>query len=311
VSGRPGRSALKRTAARWPRASLAAASTAGWLTQPLGRGMSVDAIREALPHLDRDELEAARRATWSSSLRRAVLAAALSVPGARDPYPRLVAGPDPSTMPAPAVLATFHVGPLQALGLLFERLPADVLVLQADDASPLPPSRVGFRRMHGANDEWRRAAVFRAALEALQAGGYVCLAVDGKGAPLVEAPLLGRTVGLTRGAFALARMTGAPIVPVAPRWRGPGIEIVAGEPVAAGDDRAMAAALTGWLESFVCASAGEIVPSFMAFLRARVASADAAVKQADTHLVMADLAVGGARDRAWRHDGHLPGCEAG
>jgi lauroyl/myristoyl acyltransferase len=311
VSRRPLRSGLKRIAARWPQPSLAAASAVAWSTQALGRGVSVEALHEVLPDLDRAELDAARRATWSSSLRRAVLAAALSVPGASRPYPRLVRGPDPSAIPAPAVLATFHVGPLQAMGLLFERLAADVLVLQAADENGFPPPRPGFTRMHVGDDEWQRALVFRDALKALHAGNYVCLAVDGYGAPQLAAPLLGRRVRLARGAFALARMTGAPIIPTAPRWRGTGIEIVAGDPVAPGDDPAMAAALTRWLESFVRESPGEIMPALVALLREGAPLADAAVEEGVAQPVVADLAVSRARDRAWRHDGHQPGYEAG
>jgi lauroyl/myristoyl acyltransferase len=311
VNGRPLRSGLKRIAARWPQPSLAAANVVAWSTQSLGRGVSVDAIGEVLPDLDSAELEAARRATWASSLRCAVLAAALSVAGAPRPYPRLVGGPDPAAIQAPAVLATFHVGPLQAMGLLFERLAADVLVLQAATENEFPPPRPGFTRMDVGDDQWQRAAAFRNALEALRSGEFVCLAVDGKGAPLVEAPLLGRRIGLARGAFALARMTGAPIIPVAPRWRGTGIGIVAGDPVAPGDDSAMAAALTRWMESFVLESPGEIVPSLVALLREGGPLSDAAVEEGIAQPVVADLAVAGARDRAWRYDGHLSGSEAG
>lgn len=303
------RTALKRGAARWPNAGVAAASALGWATQGLGRGTDVDSIRYVLPDLGPAELERARRASWSSSLRCSVLHAGLSVPGTRWPFPRLVSGPDPAEIPPPAVLATFHVGPMHAVGAWLERLPAEVLVLQAGHEAKSPP-RPGRTTLHVAANEWSRAAAFRTAVETLRSGAFVFLAVDGSGSRPVEAPLFGRTVGLARGAFALSRITGAPIRPVAPRWRGYGVEIVAGEPVPPADDRAMAAVLTGWLEAFVREAPGEILPALVDLLR-ESPLADRAIEQGRPQAVVADLAVEGARDRPWGYDSHSPGREAG
>src|SRR3954471_7468286 len=105
---RPVRTAIRRGAARWPEASFAAASILARATHGLGRGLDADSIRLVFPDLPQYELELARRDTWSAALRASVLEAALSVPGAEWPYPRLLSGPDPAQIRPPAVLATMH-----------------------------------------------------------------------------------------------------------------------------------------------------------------------------------------------------------
>jgi lauroyl/myristoyl acyltransferase len=262
------RTAVKWGAARWPAASLAAASAVGWATQAFGRGVDADSIRYVLPELEPAEVEAARRATWSASLQSNVLDAALAVPGAPRPYPRLRSGPDPRAIRPPAVLATFHVGPVHALGLLFEQLPAEVLALEAGNQVKAPP-RPERTVLHVGAEEWQRAAAFRRALETLRSGGFVFLAVDGHGSNLVEVPLFGRKVGLARGAFALSRMSGAPILPVMARWRGAAVEIVAGDAIYPADEHTTATALARWMESRVRETPGEILPSLVELVRTR------------------------------------------
>jgi hypothetical protein len=259
------RTALKRGAARWPEASIAAASAAGRATQALGRGLDVDSIRHVFPDLSPDEADAARRAAWSASLRSKVLDAALAVPDARRPYPRLRSGPDPGAIARPAVLATCHFGPLRALGLLFERMPAEVLALEAGDEVKAP-RRPGWTIVHVGPEEWNRAAAFRRSLSVLQGGGFVLVAVDGYGAQPLEVPLLDRRVRLARGAFALARISGAPVVPVTPRWRGSAVEIVAGDPLPPGDEQTLATAFAGWMEARAREAPGELSTSFVNLL---------------------------------------------
>jgi hypothetical protein len=262
------RTTLKRAVARWPAVGLAAAGAGARATQWLGHGVDVESLRLVLPELAPDELERARRATWSARLRSSVLDAALSVPGAARPYPRLLSGPDPARMRPPAVLATVHIGPVSTLGLLLEQLPADVLALQAGNEVKAP-QRPGWTILHvDSASEWDRAAAFGRALATLRAGGFVVLTVDGHGSHL-EVPLLGRKVCLARGAFALARASGAPIVPLTARWRGAAVEIVAGEPLPPGDEQEMAAAFAAWIEARVRETPGEILPSFVELIRAR------------------------------------------
>src|SRR4051794_19749989 len=93
---RPVRAAIRHGVARWPEASFGAAGVLARATHGLGRGLDTDSIRLVFPALPQHELELARRETWSSALRASVLEAALSVPGAAWPYPRLLSGPDPA-----------------------------------------------------------------------------------------------------------------------------------------------------------------------------------------------------------------------
>jgi lauroyl/myristoyl acyltransferase len=62
-------------------------------------------------------------------------------------------------------------------------------------------------------------SAMRQAVEHLKSGGKVLIAVDGKmGRNLLKVPFLGREFEVGRGAAALARLTGAPIIPCAMQW---------------------------------------------------------------------------------------------
>jgi hypothetical protein len=239
---------LQQAAGRHPRAAVAAATAVGWVTAPLGRGLDAAAIRRILPDLPPRELRRLRRVTWTGWLRLRVLEAGLSSPTARWPYPPLVA--EPTEVRPPAVLVGFHAGPIPALGSLLERLPGEVRVLQYSGHAR--------RRLTGGSvgtEAWQRAAALRAAVSTLRGGGSVFLLVDSNEFPTtIEVTLFGRRTRLARGAFALARITGSPVVPIAPRWRGSRVEIVVGDPIAPGDEAEMAAATARWLEDFVRAT---------------------------------------------------------
>jgi hypothetical protein len=45
------------------------------------------------------------------------------------PFPRVVSGPDPRALSTPLILATFHLGPLPALGAFVHRLPTQTGIL--------------------------------------------------------------------------------------------------------------------------------------------------------------------------------------
>ncbi|MFA4929031.1 MAG: hypothetical protein WC558_10980, partial [Patulibacter sp.] len=212
-----------------------------------GRGVAADAIRRFFPELSPAEVRRLRGATWSSWVRLRALEAGVASPRARWPYPPVVAGPDPATLAGPLVLAGFHLGPIPAVGALLERLPDRVLVLQL---TALPRDRIDVGLV--GHDRWQRAAAFRRALDTLRRGRHVFVLVDANVFPsTVEVTLFGRRTSFARGAFALGRITGCPVVPVASRWRGGKIEIVAGEPIPPGPEAEMAAAAARWLEAFV------------------------------------------------------------
>jgi len=244
------RRALQRAAGRFPRAAIAAATVLGRASAPLGRGLDDAALRRFLPELPPAERARLRQATWIGWLRMRVLEAGLNSPTARWPYPPLAGELDLTRLRPPLVLAGFHVGPLPALGILLEQLPGEVLVLQL--------SGTARRRLQAGwtgTEEWQRAAALRRAVGTLRAGGSVFLLVDANEFPTtVDVTLFGRTTRLARGAFALARITGSPLVPIAPRWRGGRVEIVVGDAIPPGDEAAMAAATAGWLERFLRSS---------------------------------------------------------
>jgi hypothetical protein len=257
-------------AGRHPRAAMAVAGAVARLTPPLSGKAALEALGDALPGLSPAERRRIRRAAWANSLKSRTLDAALGVPGAEWPYPPVLAAPDPAALRPPMVLATAHIGPIHALGVLMERLHGPSLVLESDHVAAerlriVAPA--GLTTLHLNAHEWQRAAAFQRGVKTLRAGGFVLLAVDGRGTRPLAMPLFGREVWVARGAFALSRLTGAPILPVIPRWRGPCVEIMSGEPIQPGDERAMAAAFLRWLESYVRESPAEVGPSFLAWLQ--------------------------------------------
>ncbi|HJX29911.1 MAG TPA: hypothetical protein VJ885_18570, partial [Thermoanaerobaculia bacterium] len=173
-----------------------------------------------------------------------------------------------------------------------ERLPGPVLALrQGLLATPQAPVEV----VSTEGDDQRRAAVFQRALAHLGAGGFVVLALDVAPGPGLRVPCLGRTLELARGPFALARLTGAPLMPLVARWTAPwkqgGVEIVTSEAltpsarlspgerergVASTDpawEGALATAAASWLERYLLEAPAELG---LGLLRALLTSPPAA-----------------------------------
>lgn len=155
----------------------------------------------------------------------------------------------------PLVLGTFHVGAVHALGPALERLPGPVLALrQGLLYAAGPPLEV----VSTEGDEQSRAAVVLRAVSHLRAGGFVVLALDAATGPGLAVPCLGRTLELARGPFALARLAGAPIVPLAARWRHDRVEVRTGQELAPAGEAEMAASAARWLESYLLESPAEL-----------------------------------------------------
>jgi hypothetical protein len=267
MSGPPLRKALARAAARRPRATFAVASGLDWCTAARQRG--APSSRAGAAGLPLPDLELAARASWSSSVRYRVLSSAMGCAGTPWPYWGLVTlsgGPLPRP---PAVLATLHIGPMAGLGLLLDRLPGDVLAVTAG----LPP-RPGMRTAESGHSEWQRMLVFRQALQALTRGGFVFLAVDGAANRRIDVPLLGRRPSIGAGAFALARMTDSPVVPVAARWRNRAIEIVTGAPIPPGEESTMAVVFANWFQHLIESHPEELGPGFVSWLARSPAAAE-------------------------------------
>jgi lauroyl/myristoyl acyltransferase len=232
-----------------------------------GRPLDRDRLAAFFPELSEDQRgEAARRAA-RAQVRNRIAAAALRVGGYHPrlgrrtlPEPRLAA------MRAPAIITTFHVGAVTMLGFALAQLPGKVLVVRVtDDDAPHPR----FERAATRVSEEGRAALFHRALTFLRNGDFVFMAADPR--PVMgdfAAPFRGGTIALARGPFALARVTGAPIVPLVARWRGTKVEYVLGEPIPASpDESAMATALTTWLDRYLTNAPLEISEQTLSLIR--------------------------------------------
>jgi hypothetical protein len=239
-------------------AALAVAGALGRLRNRLSRRWpSPRQVQILFPALDR---RASARVAWEIGGlegRNRFLAARLLRSGLELLRPLVwVPLADLAALRPPLILGTFHVGAVHALGPALERLPGPVLALrQGPLYTPRPPLEV----VSTEGDDQSRAAVFHRALGHLERGGFVALALDVAPGPYLRVPCLGRTLALARGAFALARITGAPIVPLVARWRGGGVEVALGEPLTAdpADEQALAAAAGRWLESYLLKAPGQ------------------------------------------------------
>jgi lauroyl/myristoyl acyltransferase len=116
--------------------------------------------------------------------------------------------------------------------------------------------------------EGQRIAATTEAARILRGGGFTLLVVDGLGTAQVPATIFGRAVSLSAGAFALARLSDAPILPVAVRWHGGAVRITAGAPISPGEATEMAAALARWLETYLREHPGELTFTVAKLLRA-------------------------------------------
>jgi len=155
-----------------------------------------------------------------------------------------------ATFDGPRILAMFHVGALHAIGAALERLGRPVLALRAKGLlfTPHEPLEIAVV----AETAGSRAALLHRALRYLRRGGSVALAIDEVPDHAIETRCLGRTLRLAPGAFALARWSGVPIVPITARWVGSRIRVDAGREIASPDDAA------AWLEDYLRESPSEL-----------------------------------------------------
>ena len=232
---------------RWPgftlrAADLFASTSRGRLGIP-----SAEELRRLLPHLSPEIARAVSSSLLRSEVRQDVLIhwwERSGRPGLRE----LVRNAKVPTLPKPPlIVATFHLGPLTALGAILEARIGSVL-------APIERRRLDSDELR----ERRRTKTFYEAARFLRAGGSVVIPLDPYVASSIRVPFFGGTAPLARGAFALSRMTGAPIVPIVARWRGTNVELIAGEPfVAAGgpdQERTLAEATAHWLEDYLRAN---------------------------------------------------------
>jgi len=254
---------LAPLAGRWPRLAFTSAAAAGRLRNRLSRRWpSPEQVQTLFPGLEPGE---AARVAWrigGLEARNRLLIDRIRRQGL-DPVRPLIQTPeDFRALRPPLVLGFFHVGAVQALSPAVERLPGPVLILrQGLLSTPRPPVRVESTE----GDGQRRAAVFRRALAHLAEGGFVVVALDVVPGTGFRVPVLERSIELARGPFALARIAGAPVQPLAARWRGGGVEILTGPELAveaAPEPRVQEAALAGeaarWFERYLLESPAEL-----------------------------------------------------
>jgi lauroyl/myristoyl acyltransferase len=94
----------------------------------------------------------------------------------------------------------------------------------------------------------------------LRGGGFALLAVDGVGTARVPVTLFGTETSVSAGAFALARLAGAPVLPIAVRWQGSGVRFDTGDLIPSGAAEEMAASVAAWLEGYLDRNPGELTP---------------------------------------------------
>ena len=249
---------LRGLAALSPRGSLLVAHLIAVATRPLGHGIADDWLATVFPDLPPDARRVAKQGTWESFLKGEALDAVVRR-GVRD-LPRTIPAPALDQVRPPAVVASFHIGPFQALGPVLVALGAPSVALAREQYRERPDMLL----LHRGGDVWERARTFVRTLDELRSGRFVVVTVDGLPVgdhpiPSIQVPMLGRSMAFARGPFALARLGRVAIVPMVTRWRGTAMELIVGDPIAPDrDEPAMAAALAGWLERYLRERPGEI-----------------------------------------------------
>lgn len=222
-------------------------------TAPLARRRDWAArLRRLYPHLTRAEARAAAADLRSGILKSRAAGVAVTHAGGEALWPPMAGAEAAGALRGPAILATYHCGALSALGGVLRHLPGEVLAVHRMEWK-LPGNVTGIFIEGGGTGD---AAAFYRALATVRRGGYAFLVVEGRG---IEVSLLGHTTTLRRGAFALARMSGVPIVPIFARWTGARATITVGEPIGPSDDEAaMAQAMAQALERHMLDHPAEI-----------------------------------------------------
>lgn len=178
-------------------------------------------------------------------------------------HPRVL-GADPATFVPPMVLTAFHIGPQTRLGPFLTRL-AGVVAIPANG----PPAILANMIVHPTSLEWQRVAAFSHSARTVRGGGFALVTADGMGGARVAARCLNREIALSAGPFALARLTGAPLRPLAARWVGSALHITAGEAIPPGDPADMASAVAGFLERLLREYPAELSPRLARVLGAQ------------------------------------------
>jgi lauroyl/myristoyl acyltransferase len=205
-------------------------------------------VRALFPHLDSGAI--AETAVRISALeeRNRLLVRAIEARGIEPVRAFTAASESLATLQGPAILGTFHVGGLHAIGAVMGRLHSPVLAFRTGLLFT-PRDSLQVESTEG-NEQTRAAALHRGLLH-LRRGGLLVLALDAVPDRGIETRCLGRPLRLAPGAFALARWTEAPIIPLVARWTSNGVLVDTGESLRTPQDAAT------WLERYLLASPSE------------------------------------------------------
>jgi hypothetical protein len=162
----------------------------------------------------------------------------------------------------PAIFVGWHLGPPFGVAGAFEAIGLRALMMRRTLTYGMTPT-LEVASVGGGRDD--RSAAFRRAVRRLEQGGVVLVAADVRDvSATAPVPCFGRARTMARGPFALARLTGAPLVPLAPRLDGDRVVRVAigapliGEGAADALETSLAAGAAAWLEAFVRGSPGQL-----------------------------------------------------
>lgn len=227
----------------WPQGLYGSVGCLARATAPLTRRRATARrIGAMFPHLTPAEAQRAARELHASTLKSRALGIALARTRDEPVFPPIDVDAAFAAVRGPAILTTLHVGAVGALGGALRQLPGEVAALHRMQWT-LPSNVAG---LYVTDTDVGGAAAFYRAVATVRRGGCVLILVDGTG---YEVSVLGRGMTLKRGPFALARMTGAPVVPVFARWNGAAVDVVCGETIAPLDDEAaMARTMAAVLE---------------------------------------------------------------
>jgi hypothetical protein len=116
----------------------------------------------------------------------------------------------------PRIFIHIHFGPLIGLaaGLLKANIRTAILTAQQTGILLPPP----LLRHQLVDSSASRISALLGAIEYLETGSSILIAVDGAGTSIRWVNLLGRRSPFLRGAAMLSRLTGAPMIPLVTRW---------------------------------------------------------------------------------------------
>lgn len=236
---RPFIRAIGRLGRHFPRLALTISDLVAGITAPFRRH-SPRRLRELFPHLSSAEASRLMREILARELRSQVITTFR-----KDSLARICRFDSATAaIERPFILGTFHIGPMFALGPL-------LATVEHDEAHIV--------RAYGG--DLAGAREFHRALSTVKQAGSIAVPLDPYRASRMDVPFFDHRIGIARGAFALSRLSGAPILPALFVWRGHEIHLVLGEKVAVprGDtpeealeyERAAAGTVVRWLEQYL------------------------------------------------------------